>query len=338
MMHSYRRSTTLFALLSLIAISNAGCGSHSSLGSSEAHLLIAYPAGLTEIGLDGRTLGVVVPATNDAVPASPAISPSGRFIAYLEVPSSTASDGGADLWTADRNGTHARRLVVHPQSNHSIRAPVWEDDRHLLVVVDRPSTCDGCNPVTTSQQTLERVDLQSGDLTLVRSGVTAFDLSPDGGSITYPDTSSESAARLLISNMAGGTPQEIVPLATHFVEITSMRFSPDGGRIAFAAADGRLARADAALVSRAAGAGPSPNVDGLPENLWIVDASGQNLRPVVPLREDQPALVWSPDGTALYVIGTGALYRVAITSGAAVRIGSGAVRSQLAYVPATVAP
>lgn len=252
---------------------------------------------------------------------------------YLEVPSPGATDTGADLWVADRDGGRRRRLVSHPQPNYSIRTPTWEDNDHLLVVVDRSATCEGCNPQTTSQQTLERVDVSTGKLTLVRTGVTAFDLSPDRGNIVYPDTSAESAAALFLAAFPDAQGHPIVPTTRGFAEITSMRFSPDGSEIAFAAADGRLAQVGHRFVSSAA-TDATARLDGLPENLWAINATGQRLRLIATLHEDLPAIAWSPDSTVLFVIGTSALYRINVNGGDPLPIGRGAVHSQLVYLPA----
>ena len=150
-----RTARSIFAAIIVPAAVVACLTTSPRVGGGPA-LIVSYPAGLTELRLDGSKPRLLLSASNGVAPRLPAVSPDGTRIAYLlgPPPGTPAADSGADVWVADRAGTHRRRLLSHPQPNHSFRQVAWQDDRHLLVVVDVPARCDGCNPATTTQQRL----------------------------------------------------------------------------------------------------------------------------------------------------------------------------------------
>ena len=69
-----------------------------------------------------------------------------------------------------------------------------------------------------------------------------------------------------------------------------------------------------------------------PEDLWTVSSTGGSPHILTALRENQPDLVWDSDGTALFVIGAVALYRVELPSGLLTEIGAGATGGSIAYL------
>jgi hypothetical protein len=323
----------VLALLIFSAVIAWQCGANRPPAPRGPALIVVYPDGLTLVALDGTPEGVLVRATPNAAPSAPAVSPDGAQIAYIEKPRPGSSDSGADLWIARSDGADPHRLLAHPQPDHSIRTPAWEDNRHVLVVIDQSATCAGCNPTSTTTQVLERVDVATGRLMLLRDGVTSFDVSPDGGSVVFPDTTSGVGAALLSSPVDASPARAVVPLTRAFAEITAARYAPDGETIAFAAAENRSVRASQPLVSRLAfEAAAAPVADGLPEDIWLIDASGAHVRILTTLRESLPDIAWSPDGTALYVIGAVALYRIDVMSGDVENIGRGATGSQIAML------
>ena len=132
---------------------------------------------------------------------------------------------------------------------------------------------------------------------------------------------------------AAGPVPVVVPLDAGFAQITSPRYSPDGNRIAFAAAHARTLRAGFQPVSLALAPNAGPLPDGLPQDIWIADADGSHLRILAPLRESAPVLAWDPDGSTIYAVGAVALYRIDVSSGEVTRIGRGAAGASLAYAP-----
>ena len=74
-------------------------------------------------------------------------------------------------------------------------------------------------------------------------------------------------------------------------------------------------------------------LDGLPEDIWTVDANGGTPVRVADLKEDLPSLAWSGDGKHIYVLGAAGLYDVVVASGAANRIGEGSFHGQVTWAP-----
>jgi Tol biopolymer transport system component len=295
-------------------------------------LIVGYPAGLVEVRLDGTRADVIVASgSGAAVPRSPALSPDGRSLVYVEA-GSPAGDAGADLWVAGRDGSGRRLVVKHLLTNHSLRSPRWEDNRHVLVVLDVPATCQGCNPLTTTAQDLERVDVATGAMRVVQRNVVEFDLAPGGARVAFPDAGHEDAEGLRTANLDGSSISEIVPLSQRFAQVGSPRYSPDGTRIAFAAAEPRALVAGTSFISRQ-GFGParSPQSDGLPTNVWIVDATGAHLHVLAGLHENALSLAWDPSGETLYAVGAAGLYRIDVKSGDVARIGPGATGATIEY-------
>ena len=112
------------------------------------------------------------------------------------------------------------------------------------------------------------------------------------------------------------------------------RYSPDGKKIAFSSADQTGARgASPEYVSVApAGAAGGPVLDGLPEDIWAMDATGGRPVRVADLKEDLPALTWSGDGKHIYVVGSAGLYDVRIDTGAVDRLGEGTFHGQVVWI------
>jgi hypothetical protein len=81
-------------------------------------------------------------------------------------------------------------------------------------------------------------------------------------------------------------------------------------------------------------ASPAPATDGLPQDIWIIDAGGGPVRRVADLKEDLPALTWSGDGTRIYVVGAYGMYDLSLETGEVRRIGPGVFHAQVDWAEA----
>ena len=77
----------------------------------------------------------------------------------------------------------------------------------------------------------------------------------------------------------------------------------------------------------------APPVNGLPEDIWIIDASGGEPARLAPLQEDYPSLAWNGDGTHIYVLGAYGLYDVNVENGNYTTIGEGAFHGSVDWAP-----
>lgn len=318
-------------------------------GSSGAGaLILSKPGGFVEFDVkSGSEKPLITPGDASTFLLDPAVSPDGSRLAYIVQPppkvEGTKYDAGSDLWVANRDGSGQRAVFTHAQPNQLVRFPQWEDNEHVLAVVQELSTV---NNVTSVVYTLERIDAASGERTKVLENVLAFALSPDGKMLVYAKLAPQSGETLETQPLAGGGGQTLVPVSENLNPFNSPRFSPDGTQIAFASADQTGARAPAGVryvtlrrtgaddAWRQGGGAAAMLLDGLPEDIWTVPAAG-GASPVrvADIKEDLPTLTWSGDGKHIFVVGSAGLYDVNVASGAVDRIGDGVFHGQIAWAP-----
>ncbi|HYM14167.1 MAG TPA: hypothetical protein VEZ14_01245 [Dehalococcoidia bacterium] len=299
-------------------------------------IIYTTQAGLDEYSLKSHTSKPLVrPDNKDTFLLDPAVSPDGTLIAYVSQPppktQGNTYDAGSDLWVANRDGSNPHAVFVHAVPNQLVRAPQWEDEAHILAIVQELTTARGVTNVT---YTLERIDAASGQRTNLLTDVVAFGLSPDHKRVVYARLAQQGGETLVAVDLAGGAPATLVDATANLAPFNSPRYSPDGKAIAFASADQTGARANVTYVSsRSLGPAGRPALDGLPEDIWTVPASGGTPRRVADIKEDLPALAWSGDGKHIYVLGANALYDVNLATGAIDKLGPGSFHGQLAWTP-----
>jgi Tol biopolymer transport system component len=316
--------------------STPGATSPAHDGTGAGSLIFTTPEGLDEFDLASNTSKPLLrPDVKDTFVLDPALSPDGTLIAYVAQPPPRTDggmyDAGSDLWIANRDGSNPRSVFLHAQPNQLVRVPQWEDQTHILAVISEQATVNG---VTSVDYILQRVDVTTGARTRVLSDVLAFGLTPDRKRAVYAQLGKQTGETLVAVDLAGGVPTTLVDVDENLAPFNSPRYSPDGNTIAFASADQTGARADLRYVSlRSFGPRPAPALDGLPEDIWTMPASGGTPRRVADIKEDLPALTWNGDGTHIYVIGSLALYDVNLTNGAVDKIGPGSFHGQLVWTP-----
>ncbi len=313
----------------------------------EGSLLITDLNALSERDLkSGATKTLLQLDATNAFLLDPAVSPDGAGIVYVQQPPPKVEDGrfdaGSDLWVMNRDGSGARLLLEHAQPNQLIRFPRWESNTSILAIVQEISTENG---ITRVVYTLQRVDVATGARERVMDDVLAFDISPDGQQLVYAKLLQETGEALVASGIGGGASSDVVGADQLLAPFGYPRFSPDGGTVAFASADQTGATAPPIqLVSlRRSGDGRfGPEVessasvamlDGLPQDIWTVEATGGRAVRVADIKEDLPALTWDGSGERIYVMGVAGLYEVNLKTGSATQIGDGAFHAQLTWAP-----
>lgn len=343
---------SLVAGLLAAALMLTACSSGESGGinvgtpSGDGSLFIARIDGIVEMSLeDEATIVRVAPASASEFFLDVAVSPAGDRIAYTVQPPPRTVDGrydaGSDLWIANRDGSDARMVFQHVQPSQLVRYPQWDGEDHLLAVIQEYREVEG---LTQVDYTVQRIDIATGARERILDDALTYALSPDGRQIAYARLSPRIGEVFEVVDVPPGEPRTLVEPSQMLSPFNSPRYSPDGSRIAFASADQRLAPPTPGAPSPEGSTPPTgvrpmvarnaaPLPDGLPQDVWIVDASGGVPAHIAPLQEDFPALTWNGDGTHIYAIGAYGLYDIDMTNGNWTRIGDGAFHAGIAWAP-----
>jgi len=308
----------------------------SSGGSGPGSLIITEPDGLSEYSIkDGSSRWLIKDAGVSTFLLDPALSADGKLLAYVVQPPPTVQgtkyDAGSDLWVAKRDGSGQHAVFTHDTPNQLVRYPQWEDAGHILAIVMEIANAGGTTNVTYVR---ERIDAATGQRTRLLNDVLAFGLAPDGKHAVYAKLSPQTGETLNTMEIGGETESTLVGIDQNLSPFNSPRYSPDGTKIAFAAADQTGARANLQYVTAAGfGRDAGPPLDGLPEDIWTIPASGGAPQRVADLKEDLPALAWAGDGKHIYVVGASGLYDVNIENGKSTRLGEGSFHAQILWAP-----
>ncbi|MHB8683020.1 MAG: TolB family protein [Dehalococcoidia bacterium] len=347
-----RRLAVAWALVAGIALAACGGGSSSpassgstpaagsSAGSSSSSgpgtLILTRPKGIAQLDLASRDEKMLIPQpTPDTFLLDPAVSPDGASLAYVVQPppkvQGTTYDAGSDVWVANRDGSGAHAVFTHVHPNQLVRFPQWLDAGHLLAVVQEPAQKAGTTTVT---YVLERIDVATGQRARLIEGALTFGISPDRTHVVYTDLVPSGGETLNAAAVDGSGTRVIVGADQNLLPFNSPRYSPDGSTIAFTSADQTGARADLRYVTmQPSAANPGRALDGLPEDVWTVPATGGTARRVAKLKEDLPALTWGRDNKHLYVLGMNGLSDVNLSSGAVTRIAAGSFHGEITWAP-----
>jgi Tol biopolymer transport system component len=318
------------------ATTNTGGTPPSASNDGAGSLIITRPEGLAEYNLESGATQVLIPAekTNTFF-LDPGLSPDGARLVFVRqeppVVEPGRYDAGSDLWIANRDGTNARPIFKHEQDNQLVRFPQWQDNQHVLVVIQEITTVEGRASVA---YILHRINVETGEREPVLRDVLGFTVSPDGRRIAYAKLAIQTGETFEAVDIDGSDPTTLVPLSENLNPFQSPRYSPSGDRIAFASADQTGASlGERYVTTRPLGRSAAPALDGLPEDIWTMDAEGGRPQRVADLKEDLPALTWNGDGTRIYVVGAYGMYDVNLENGNTTRIGDGVYHAQIAWAP-----
>jgi Tol biopolymer transport system component len=251
----------------------------------------------------------------------PSLSPDGKRVAFIrQEPVKNLAGGqidfGADMYVVNRDGTGLKELAHHSDLAEYIRGPAWVDDGNLLFSVR------GRSAAGTGDYRLERMDMATGARSRLNQNAVDPTVAPGAKQILYISVeTNDSRETVMLANVDGSNPRDLLPLLPALSLIGSAVMSPDGTQVAFAAGD----------LNGALAGGASPRSAGFPgfmhpffQDVWLINADGSNLRRVAEVVERSLSLSWSPDGASIYAMGTEQFRRVDVASGAVTVLGEGA--------------
>jgi Tol biopolymer transport system component len=225
-----------------------------------------------------------------------------------------------------------------------VRYPRWTPEGDIVAIIQE---IEETPTITRVSYTVQRVDAATGKRVKLLDDAYAIAISPDGMRMAYARPLMEGGEAFeSIDIDGGGAASVIVSADANLLPFNSPQYSPDGASIAFASADQAAAPVGmrAGSLKMAAkmhgggwrmdgGVSTVAALDGLPQDIWLVDAAGGRPRLLAAMKEDLPSLTWSGDGQQIYVLGSTGLYQIEVASAAVTRIGEGVFHGQIVWAP-----
>lgn len=267
----------------------------------KAAFLLANPAGLLALDSGGGVLGKIVDLPAQSAPATPSLHPSRRSVVFsLTLQPDPKRGFGSDIYTVGLDGKDLRALIEHEKENVFYASPLYDSTGNVLYVHRRAAIVVN-GEYKGNEDTIERVDLRSGERRRVLSEAADPALSPDGRTLLFVRLANGQVEGLWRADADGSNARPFLRTRDVFWYLQTPRFSPDGKEIVFSAAGRSTALRPGALARQAH--------LGIPSELFVSPLDGSAVRSVGQTGDDVvPA--WSPDGTRVAYIGTGAFFIV----------------------------
>ena len=227
-----------------------------------------------------------------------------------------AANGAFNIWTAKPDGSGSAALTTLTALKADSLFPVWSPDASKLAFVSSRAL-DGSNSVSagsTANLWVMNADGSSAQpLTKLTAASVDFYLpsrvqwwSPDGSKLAFASTraldGSDAAIpaatrNIWVINADGSGARPLTKLTASGADSFLPKWSPDGSKLAFSS-------------FRALDGSNNANTTQLIPNVWIVNADGSGATPLTTLTAPGSVSwgpVWSPDGSKLAFVSSGAL-------------------------------
>jgi len=254
-------------------------------------------------------------------------SADGTRIVYAQFwrrPGETVS--GADLMVAGADGSDPHSFADRDVPSTVLDTPSWTASGRLYYTQRRVQG-------GREHQSVVR-QLEGGSPETVVDDAFSASVTADESTIVYVRNTAAGQELRRKALAEAGDGCVLIP-DTVFQLISGPRLSPDGKRVAFGGQGEPASQQPAG--SCGAAAGPRPAGDalaalvavgewlgvlarpayahGLPSDIWAINLDGTGFRRVADVKEDEPTVAWSPDGSHLAIFGVAALYAVGAKGG-----------------------
>ena len=270
-----------------------------------ATFILANAAGLVALDSSCRALGRIVELQPVEAPSTPALHPDGSRLAFAVTRDSATAGFGTDIVEVKLDGTGLRTLLEHDAENVFYASPRYDPGGTAIYVHRRAAVIrDGA--YVGNEDTIERVDLATGQRRTVVRDAADPAISPDGARLVYVKLRDSQPETLWTASLPEGADARPFFRANEtFFWVMTPRFSPSGDRILFSAA-GRV-------TSLAAGPGKLAHL-GMPSDLFISPADGSRME-VATQTGDDAIPTWSPDGKRIAYVGVGTFAILTLADG-----------------------
>ena len=270
-----------------------------------ATFILANAAGLVALDSSCRALGRIVELQPVEAPSTPALHPDGSRLAFAVTRDSATAGFGTDIVEVKLDGTGLRTLLEHDAENVFYASPRYDPGGTAIYVHRRAAVIrDGA--YVGNEDTIERVDLATGQRRTVVRDAADPAISPNGARLVYVKLRDSQPETLWTASLPEGADARPFFRANEtFFWVMTPRFSPSGDRILFSAA-GRV-------TSLAAGPGKLAHL-GMPSDLFISPADGSRME-VATQTGDDAIPTWSPDGKRIAYVGVGTFAILTLADG-----------------------
>ncbi|TMC74533.1 MAG: hypothetical protein E6J13_01685 [Chloroflexi bacterium] len=265
----------------------------------QATFVLANPGGLVGLDAQGNALGPIVDLPPKSAPSSPALDPSRTKLVFALLPQSDPVRGfGSDIQAVNLDGTGHRTLLQHEKDNVFYSTPRF-DSTGEVVYFHRTEGVIQAGAYVGNLDTVERLDLRTGQRARVLTDAGDFTIAPTGDFIVYAHLTQGLPDNLWRANIDGSGAAPFFKGKDRWFYVQSPRAAPTGCQIAFSAA-GHTTSRSAHL--------------GIPSDLDLALCDGSSVRAIATTVDDvEPA--WSPSGSEIAYVGTGGLFIVDIATG-----------------------
>jgi Tol biopolymer transport system component len=248
-------------------------------------------------------------------------SPDGQRIVYSQFwrrPNERSS--GADLFVANADGSNAHPFAERDVPNTVLDSPLWAASGRVYYTVRRVAN-------GREEQSVVR-QAEGGQPEVLATNAYSPAVSPDESTLIY--IRSTRAGQTMFKKSIGDAGDGCELITDQVFQYLSLpRISPDGKRVALGGSgepnlrpsgcggDPRSKPAAAVLVGALA-ALVQPDVayaHGLPADVFVLNIDGSNMVRIADIKDDDPTVAWSPDGSRLAILGVAALYVVDANGG-----------------------
>jgi Tol biopolymer transport system component len=244
-------------------------------------------------------------------------SPDGQRIVFAQFwrrPNERSS--GADLMLANADGSNAHPFAERDAANTVLETPQWAAGGRVYYTIRR---------VTNGREAQSIVrQVEGGQPEVLVDNAYDPAISPDESTLVY--VRSTRAGQAMFKKTLGDSGDGCELISDQVFQYLSLpRISPDGKRLAFGGSGepnlgpsgcggdprSRPAAASGAPLALDVLALLGPAVayaHGLPADVYALNLDGSALNRIADIKDDDPTVAWSPDGTKLAIFGVAALY------------------------------
>jgi Tol biopolymer transport system component len=327
-----RLSRLLPIALGLVLVACGGVHRQPQPSAPLDHLVIGRSQRLTMRMPNGQEQTLVrTPA--GSFPTSPAWSPDGSRIAYVEstpFTGDTTADWGGDIYVLPATGGSPQLVRKHTRPGDEVFGLDWTADGGSLLLGQHVTVYENGVYKGASQDVL-RLDLSTGASSVLVPNAVFPTVSRDGSRMAYiQQDPNVGQGGVFVANIDGQNAREVVPIGERFPAILYPHISPSGDEVAFSAPPGQPATPAASrsgtngLLGFLAGLLPrAAEAHGLPMDVWRATVADSSLQQLTHLSADDPCTAWSADEKTIAFIATGGLYTVSADGGELHMVGPG---------------